>query len=188
MIEIERKSFPNILEGVLGPIIGGWSTDPNGIAIPGLQAVAFGGIEGTPPTICTLGISDSAISSGSGRPSRLEFISPSGCEEGMVAAMVFDLCQTLFDTKLKALSGNYIPLASRYPGNWFAIYLAPAIFLNESDRVFRLNGEDVTLVWAIPIKKEEAAFIDNNGRPAWDEILEAFFDQLDDFKRAPFVL
>ncbi|MFC8450226.1 suppressor of fused domain protein [Kitasatospora sp. NPDC057223] len=71
------------------------------------------------------------------------------------------------------LRGNVIPLPSPLPGGVMtALYAAMPVYYDEDFSTVTVeNGSDVTIVWLIPITREESAFIHTHGWESFEEFL-----------------
>ncbi|WP_420471324.1 hypothetical protein [Brevundimonas sp. FT23042] len=184
----ERVDFPVAMEQRLGSIAEGWSR-PDASARVAYQIAAFQGGAVTPPCLATVGLlaGDWGGDEAAG-PVHLELIAPDTEDRNILAAFLFDVGDQVSRTGQAPSRGEVCRFTSPYD-DWVGLYMTVPLFLEDADRAFLIPGSgEVVLIWALPIRSSEAAFIEMNGWQLWEEILEANFASLGSLRRAELVI
>lgn len=183
-----KRSLPERLESLLGPIQEGWSRAPDGQLLSKIQVVAFGGTTRSPPVLSTLGLSDETLTSRQSRNRiRFELICPEGGDANLLAAIFFDVSGKIIQSGSAVLRGDCVSITGEGMGDWFGVYMSIPLFLDESNRQLEMGDSTVNLIWGIPVKRAEAKFIERAGWEKWEDILDANFSELGDLRRASFI-
>jgi len=172
------RTIVDHLEEVLGLIVGGWGSDPDGRKLP-LQIAQFanGPVAGT-GALATIGLSNHALAMGDGRSVRQELVMVFRNEDGPrnLPAVMQHVAMSALDQHRAYLRGDIIgPRGPLFSGSRYeALYVAIPVYFPDSFRLFRPDtGDPIVMAWLVPITHGEAHLIQRRGWSFFEDQLEA---------------
>ncbi len=177
-----NDQLPSFVEAILGPIEQGWPCTDD-IFIVRFDDQPFPQAK----TFATLGLHRHLLQA-SGREYRQELLFSAWNDESDDAICRF-LAQFVLNVMLRdhqpLLRGEVVgPSSPLLPGSAMtAIYASIPVVFDEQLSVYRETTPPTIFIWLIPIRTEEAQFVEQHGWSAFEDQLEAVNPDLLDLKR-----
>lgn len=176
------------LETHLGPIVCGWSKDPDGRDLPFQVVLCQRTQTAGMNVLTTLGLSSSTLRVENG-PKRLRqelviIFRESDGPDNLPSVLQQLACEALASDRAFGIGDVIGPRDEiRVRSKISSFYVALPVYLPDSFRVCRETPEPVVFAWLVPISDTEAQFVRANGRTAFEEALADADPDLMDFER-----
>jgi len=176
-------------EHYLGEIEAGWSQNADGNKMPFQVARFPWGSGSATVSFATVGLSRHPLRSGSGKDIRHELlmIVPDGLRDGPIPGLLQQIGTEALAADKPLLRGDVIgPRGELIAGSMMeAVYAAIPVYLPDDFAVYKGEGEQVAVVWLVPISAREARYVKTRGWNEFEDLLVENDPDLTDVFRVP---
>ncbi len=142
-------------------------------------------------TFMTLGLSCHELKISNEKTVRQELILPLSNEApyDVIVSLLLFICELIITDHRAVLRGQVLrlPVDAIKNFGFEGVYFTIPVFMDDRFSVFEESRPPTVIVWAIPIYKSEADYVNANGWSKFEELLEEKSPDLFSFRRRPLV-